>query len=715
MNRKVRFILIKRKTYLEKKEFEIRQARNVIIGLILFNLRYTGIMHCKSYLNFEDDVLTAHLNGADTGDINNSREFAKDLTACIVSVMKEQLAQHISKPLDATGMKRPVGMVSDKITPNKRTGHITALILPVPENPLTQSLLTPVMLELPAVIDHTAEGLSSQMLDLFHDAGVEDSQLEGVGVDGQYIKMGVITKLISKLDIEGYTDEELQRWIFQTWEPAHNLNKADEEIRNLQNFDWLVTFTNDVGNVTKILSIGKGLEQIKQAANELNVHHYKLQAYSSTRFASHAEKAFKNAYRSFEAIIKALQERADSSNKKVRDTAKELLEKLLTTKFIGTLLGCIDIYRVIATASCNLQTVEQFPWEVIANLKSVIHKLEKMSLTLKMVKSDSNENDEIKDHIEVDENEWPHLARHLKELQLGKFMNLSLTSSKEGRMTRTQSDIGNENSQVTIQNRLTTFCKYQSHHIASRTINNEEHPFPAIISSMEGCFDIQKMISASEDEGFDIEFYGVHCLEKVMKEASYRIKEYEQVKNEYSVFKNRVFDLLFNKDSPNAHFLEQFKHIIYKTHTCSKKCNVHKHKKCPNYMKILEPRSIITMKVLHLLLKFPVLYEGISGVLHLFLRCATKTHAEAVAESMGNYVDSYSDKKRGLDITDIGLESYIHWNGPPVHLAGPLGKAALDKKFGGRSNWRFVTKQCKIESLVVTKLKRLTARVPFFQ
>ena len=310
-------------------------------------------MHGKSYLNFEEDVLTANLNGTVTGDINNGCDFAKDLTGCIVSVMKEQISQNISKSLDATGLKRPVGMVCDKITPNKRTGHITALILPVPENPLSQSFLCPVMLELPPVLDHTAEGLSSQMLNLFHSAGAEDSQLEGVGVDGQYIKLGAVTKLISKLDIDGYTDEERQRWIFQTWEPAHNLNKADEEIRNLQIFQWLETFTNELGDITRILSIGKGLEQIKQAANELNMPLYKLQTYSTTRFAAHAEKTFNNAYRSFEAIIKALQERAKSNDKKVRDTAKELLDKLLTTKFVGTLLGCIDIYRVIATASCN--------------------------------------------------------------------------------------------------------------------------------------------------------------------------------------------------------------------------------------------------------------------------------------------------------------------------------------------------------------------------
>ena len=127
-------------------------------------------------------------------------------------------------------------------------------------------------------------------------------------------------------------------------------------------------------------------------------------------------------------------------------------------------------------------------------------------------------------------------------------------------------------------------------------------------------------------------------------------------------------------------------------------------------MKILEPRSIISMRVLHLLPKFPELYEDISGVLLLFLRCASKTHAE----SMGNYVDSYSDKKRGLDIKAIGDESYIHWNGPPVHFARPLGEASLDKKFGGRSNWRFVTKKGKEESVVVTRLKRVSPRLPLF-
>ena len=119
------------------------------------------------------------------------------------------------------------------------------------------------------------------------------------------------------------------------------------------------------------------------------------------------------------------------------------------------------------------------------------------------------------------------------------------------------------------------------------------------------------------------------------------------------------------------------------------------------------------MKVLHLLLKFPELYQDISGILHLFLRCASKTHAESVAESMGNYIDSYSDKKRGLDINAIGGECYIKWNGPPVHLAEEIGKSVLDKTFAGRSTWRFVDKTDKHESKVVSKMNRITLRLQF--
>ena len=119
-----------------------KQSRNYQIGLSLGRVRYTDIKHGNSYLSFEDSVLTASMNGTDTGDINNSRQFAKDLTVNIKEVMDEKLKDAFSAILPATDKKRQVGVVSDKITPNKRTGHIMGVIVPVPENPLSASFLS---------------------------------------------------------------------------------------------------------------------------------------------------------------------------------------------------------------------------------------------------------------------------------------------------------------------------------------------------------------------------------------------------------------------------------------------------------------------------------------------------------------------------------------------------------------------------------------------
>ena len=120
------------------------------------------------------------------------------------------------------------------------------------------------------------------------------------------------------------------------------------------------------------------------------------------------------------------------------------------------------------------------------------------------------------------------------------------------------------------------------------------------------------------------------------------------------------------------------------------------------------------MKVLHLFLKSAELYDGLKDFLHLFVSAATKTHAEGVAESVGNYVEIHAVKKRGLDINQVGKETFIHWNGPPISNATPLLEAALDRMFKGRKSWRFVTKKNNLESKVVSRLKSEVSRVPFF-
>ena len=115
------------------------------------------------------------------------------------------------------------------MTPNKRTGQIHAIIVPVPSNPLSDVMLAPVMPEVPPVTHHDAAGLAAMARNVLNGAGVKDSQLEGVGWDGQYVLLGEMEKLIELLDIPGM-DTDTKR-ITQMWEPAHNIELATKDLK----------------------------------------------------------------------------------------------------------------------------------------------------------------------------------------------------------------------------------------------------------------------------------------------------------------------------------------------------------------------------------------------------------------------------------------------------------------------------------------------------
>ena len=63
----------------------------------------------------------------------------------------------------------------------------------------------PLCLEVPAVTEHDAGGLARLSKSVLNKAGAENSQLEGIGVDGEYVKKGVKEHLLEELDIPGWT------------------------------------------------------------------------------------------------------------------------------------------------------------------------------------------------------------------------------------------------------------------------------------------------------------------------------------------------------------------------------------------------------------------------------------------------------------------------------------------------------------------------------
>ena len=52
------------------------KSRTTTVELDLFSLRYNGLRKHEPRPSFEEDIMTAKLNGTDVGDINHSRCFA---------------------------------------------------------------------------------------------------------------------------------------------------------------------------------------------------------------------------------------------------------------------------------------------------------------------------------------------------------------------------------------------------------------------------------------------------------------------------------------------------------------------------------------------------------------------------------------------------------------------------------------------------------------
>ena len=214
---------------------------------------------------------------------------------------------------------------------------------------------------------------------------------------------------------------------------------------------------------------------------------------------------------------------------------------------------------------------------------------------------------------------------------------------------------------------------------------------------MSTCLDMKALIRENDDEKLS-----VGNLKKLLKQARYDEMAQTQILLQYQSFRASVRTLCASSSS-DSDFIRLFEFALFKNHQCNYACE----ENCLKKGKLESPKEPVGMKVLHLFLKEKELYQGHEMFLHFFLRCAMKTHAEGVAESMGSVMDLHSDKRRGLSIDDVGKESIIHWNGPPVHLAEALGEKALNRVFKGRP-WHFVTKKGNISTVYeMNHLKRI--------
>ena len=303
--------------------------------------------------------------------------------------------------------------------------------------------------------------------------------------------MGVMAKLIDIMDKHpDMSRSQMVEWITQRWEPAHNIELATKDIKDLDNvFDWFNNHIRVVNDATEVLRSGKGLQQTVEAAEELSIKFYKLRALSSTRFSAYFESSLSNFEKSIESIIKALQVRSESKEKKVKDIAVDLLKHVVNKQFLATHLGLIDVYRMLGTYSSKLQEVEQFPWEVTEKLESVVKNLRSMS------QLDITSTEEVKDAIEgIDVNEWPKLKESLEKILQGKYISSLTPLLHDQRRGRSLGDIGDTTIIKTVDNRLKRITKHLADRIEARALKNDDCPVPDVIKLSGECFDLRSIV-----------------------------------------------------------------------------------------------------------------------------------------------------------------------------------------------------------------------------
>ena len=66
-------------------------------------------------------------------------------------------------------------------------------------------------------------------------------------------------------------------------------------------------------------------------------------------------------------------------------------------------LGLLDIYRILGSISSQLQSVEQFPWDIPKKQSELVDTL------LKMEKLKLEVNEETGEVEEINDRHWPHL------------------------------------------------------------------------------------------------------------------------------------------------------------------------------------------------------------------------------------------------------------------------------------------------------------------
>ena len=351
-----------------------QHASGMAVGRAIF----FELKEANSYYSFERLLMLLSQCGVYVGTLNHSRKFAADFVVALYSAMVKRVRCWLNEPDPALGGRlRVVAFNADKSTELRQTGQILALIV------MVEGEMRSVMLADSIVLSGggTAAGLAKTIVDgiaKFIPPEELPQRCAGFCFDGQYLCEDVPGALCSLLGL---------KFIFHTffWDKAHLLELVINDVRldktglvTLQSVDWYAPLSETVALLLNSFQYGKGYEEIRAIASELDLDLRDPAKFCETRFAASEKKVidgllvnflvYVQAYRAASTIPEGAtkgRSKVPRTERNVEERAKlSLLNKLTDMMFVGRLLILRDLFQHISKFSLFAQTVNVLPWEL---------------------------------------------------------------------------------------------------------------------------------------------------------------------------------------------------------------------------------------------------------------------------------------------------------------------------------------------------------------
>ena len=307
---------VQRRELKEAKELGAAKA-----DLNVLRTAYHVMKESGSGESFSKWIVTQSKNGADMGSLNHSRALMPAARVAFHDVIIRKLKDHVAK-------QPCLSVLVDKVTVNRRTVDVTAILVVVPEAP-ADHLLQSFVVAAPIVKHHDGDALAKEIQETLSTIGVTSTEkLAAIAADGQYHRLSVPEKLLKNMRASDGEHSRGPISVAAIWDSAHLMNLADSDAR--KKCPWVQETTKTISEISKRFMYGKGLEELTDMGKKMGVKARRLKLWSGTRFAPHAATVLQAFLHNWELMVAVLKERLQEETRK--EYASEILVDLKKLK-----------------------------------------------------------------------------------------------------------------------------------------------------------------------------------------------------------------------------------------------------------------------------------------------------------------------------------------------------------------------------------------------